>query len=96
MAGSLELSEARFALAEGLFSTDNRYIRQVSDPARKTINLARGPTIELNIQFVGGSTYAASWRWRVGSATQVGVDASGIAYDIEPPDGFNTPLDISL
>lgn len=89
-ATELSFRGARFA--DGLFDTNNRYIRQVSDPANKTLNMARGPTIEITTRTSGVNTDAA-WRWRVNAATQVGLPSGAM---ITPPDGFNTPLDISL
>lgn len=89
-ATSLTFSGARFA--DGLFDTNNRYIRQVKDPANKSLNMARGPSIEITTQ-TGGSSTNAAWRWRVNEATKIGLPSGST---IIPPDGFNTPLDISL
>jgi len=85
----------RVKFADGLWDTNNRYIRKVSNPANKTLNMARGPTIELN-RWTSGVNTVAEWRWRANAATVIGGTTPGNLTHFAPPDGFNTPLDISL
>jgi hypothetical protein len=90
----LEISGARFAL--GPIDTDNRYIRRVSNPSRKRLNMARGPTLAVNAWSSPGSTteWLLAWRWRSGAATQVGRRLA--TEDRFVPDGHNEAVDIAL
>lgn len=97
MTEAASLTLTRIRLAGGAFDTENRYIRQVSDPSTKLLNMARGPAIGIQTQLVGSSNVLAwNWRWRVGDATQVGESNNSSFYGIPIPDGFNTPIDAAL
>lgn len=90
----LEISRARFAL--GPLDSDIGYIQRVADPARRQINAARGTTFDFNVARVGSSSNAhIAWRWRCGSATQVGIGSNAFVFGIEPPDGFTERVDLT-
>lgn len=91
----LEISGARFAL--GPLDTDQRYIRRVSNPARRKLNMARGPAIAVNARNNNPGSieaWALTWRWRAGAATQTAI--SGFQPDGMIPDGHNQAVDIAL
>lgn len=91
----LEISGKRFAL--GPLDTDIRYIRRVSSPSRRKVNMARGPTIGVNArQLTGGNPeWRLFWRWRASAATQISLNGL-IAGADWVPDGFNESVDVAL
>lgn len=92
MALGLKIEAGRMRIADGLFDTNNRYLRTVANPANLVLNGVRGKTIEISIVTSGVNTNAG-WRFRSNAATQTGVPPG---WGITAPDGYNTGLDIAL
>ena len=88
----LEISEAKFKMAE--FDSDNRYIRQVGNPAEAVAWMVEGPSIRLT-PGSGGTDGQYAWSFECGPVIIRSF------YDISPtspvaPMGFANSKPIAL
>jgi hypothetical protein len=78
MTTAIELTATSLKFADGLFSSENRYPRQVANLADLKFWMVQGPSVSaafINVDYPG-------WRWECGPAT-ASADAT-----ISPATGF--------
>lgn len=70
------------------FDSRRRYIRAVANPADKTINMCRGPSVSIATTVNG----QAAWRWQCNASTLTSLNTT-----VTPPGpGFNTGLNVTI
>ena len=91
MATGVIFTGTDFIMGANGFSTQNRYVRQVANPANAMMAMVEGPSIAISFE-TEGSTFTFNWRYECGSLTRVGGNPS-----VGPPAaGFATDRLIAL
>lgn len=78
--GTLFVLSDYLSMGNGKFDSRNRFIRKVTNPADKTINMGSGQLLGVSTT-VGGQ---AAWAWKCGDASVQSVNTG-----LSPPSGFN-------
>lgn len=86
MANQFHVGQGYFSIGSK-FDSRNRYVRSVANIADKTLNMARGPTLAINVTAAG----EADWRWQCNAATIASNTGVGA-----PAPGFNLGLNIAV
>ncbi len=85
-------------LGDGQFDSRYRYIRQVANPADKTLNMVRGQSLSHSYANLGSnSTGGIIYAWNCNGIEIVGNASLSASYpQIQKPVGFNVGLNIAL